>query len=304
MMSWLDGLRVIGEMSPAEAAVRLRAAGDEQGAQVAEADAAAPGAGETFGMLSGLRRRRAALTANAHVFGHVGLDGDGEAVPVRHAGDIDPDVSLRGARVRVSLGRLHVADYPGSGPHFVLFDFYGSNQLDSAAEDLRYNTVVRVSEGEHAAVVNRPIFVGLGVGAGGLALKCFTINVKNGRDQAMLAFLDSKPFQAGLRLVAAAQPAIALLVEVAEGLTRAVFSRNENVPVQRFEIGLDFDRKPFGLCLREGAYVAVQVPASELTFWAWDRWVYDRRVGEIVGREAGEHIPYNHVAFTISREAD
>ncbi len=64
-MTWLDGLRVIGEMSPTEAAARLRAAGDEDGAQVAEADAAASGAGETFGMLSGLQRRRAALTSAA-----------------------------------------------------------------------------------------------------------------------------------------------------------------------------------------------------------------------------------------------
>ena len=84
-----------------------------------------------------------------------------------HAGNIAPDEALKGARIRVTLDGLRVADYPGRGRHRVLFDFAARNQTDQGAEQLHFNTTYPVKEGEQAAVLGRPIFAGLQVGGGG-----------------------------------------------------------------------------------------------------------------------------------------
>ena len=41
---------------------------------------------------------------------------------------------------------------------------------------------------------------GLTVGPEGLAFRCYTVNVKNDQDEALLGFLESDTFRAGLRL--------------------------------------------------------------------------------------------------------
>jgi len=79
--------------------------------------------------------------------------GSRKVLPIRHAGNIKADHSLRGARVKVTLDRLRVADYPGGGTHRVLFDFYAQNQVSSNVEHVHFNVTCRVHQGEHAAIV-------------------------------------------------------------------------------------------------------------------------------------------------------
>src|SRR5262249_9184481 len=145
-----------------------------------------------------------------------------QPVPIRHAGSIKADASLKGAKLKITLDRLRIAEYPGGGMHHVLFDFYAQTQIAGSLEHLHFNATFRGREGEHAALVGYPLFVGLEAGAEGVAFKCFTVNVKNDQDEALLGFLDSDVFKAGLRLVSTAQPALAPLASMASGLARGM----------------------------------------------------------------------------------
>jgi hypothetical protein len=223
--------------------------------------------------------------------------------PIRHAGNIEADATLKNSRVKISLDCLRVAAYPGNGIHHVLFDFYAQNQVSGGnVEHLHFNATYRAKEGERAAILGYPVFLGLNVGSEGVAFKCFTVNVKNEQDEAFLKFLDSDVFKAGLKLASTAQPAIAPLSGMAVGLTRSLASRNKNVPVQDFFMGLDFTTIPTRAKLAEGSYIAVQIPEMMETMWDWGDWVYHPGTGQIVNKDdKGSLIPYNYLVFSVSR---
>jgi hypothetical protein len=239
----------------------------------------------------------------AHAFGHLAPAPPGDKfLPIRHAGNIEPEAELRGGRVRITLNALRVAAYPGGGIHRVLFDFYGRHQAADTAEDLRFNATFRVQEGQRAAILGYPIFVGLGVGTAGIAFRCFTVNVKNDDDERLLGFLESDVFRAGLQLATTAQPAIAPLAGMARGLTEMVAKRHRNVPVQDFYLGLDFDQNPAGARLATGSYLAVQIPEAMQAVWQWDDWAFNPGNGLVVNRvDPAQLIPYNYVVFGVSR---
>jgi hypothetical protein len=303
--SFFDDLPVLGNLAPAEAADKLRELGDIAAAEALD-DASDAGAPHTFGP----QRKQSwwpfadkPWQHTAHAFGYLAPAPPGaEALPIRHAGNIEPDLSLKNTRVKITLDRLRVAAYPGGGTHRVLFDFYAQNQLPGDVEHVHFNATYRAREGEQVAVINYPLFVGLNVGAEGLSFGCFTVNVKNDDDEAFLGFLESDVFKAGLKLAAAAQPAIAPLSSMALGLTRAIATRNRNVAVQDFYMGLDFGRVPTGARLAEGAYLAVQIPEKLVTVWSWDDWVYSPNHGQVVSRaDPTKLIPYNYVVFGVHR---
>ncbi len=174
--------------------------------------------------------------------------------------------------------------------------------LAKNVEHLHFNATYRAKEGERAAILGFPVFLGLNVGIEGVMLKCYTVNVKNEADEALLKFLDSDVFKAGLKLAKTAQPAIAPLSEMALGLTRTLAARNKNVPVQDFHMGLDFTRIPTGARLAEGSYIAVQIPESLQTMWDWQDWIYNPSNGQIVNKEdRSKLIPNNYLVFSVSR---
>jgi hypothetical protein len=80
-----------------------------------------------------------------------------------HAGNMKPDQELKSSKIRVTLDRLRVFDYPGGGTHNILVDFYAQDQLAGITEHLHYNQIYRVRQGEQAGVIGYPIFVGLHV---------------------------------------------------------------------------------------------------------------------------------------------
>jgi hypothetical protein len=170
-------------------------------------------------------------------------------LPLQAIGAVQADLALRGGRIKIALNQLRVADYPGGGIHRVLFDFYARNQLPGGAEELHFNATYRAREGERAAIAGYPIFVGLNVGSEGPAFRCHTVNVRNDADEAFLDLLEGDAFKAGLKLATTAQPAIARLVNMALGLTKAVAKRNRNVSVQDFYLGLDFAGTGMGVRL-------------------------------------------------------
>ena len=296
---WFHDVPVIGRMSLDAALAKLREVGDEESAS--EMYAAHTASATALGLNLPFLNRPWLHTAHTFGFIPAGETGD-RTVIISHAGEISADKSLRNSRIRITLSGLRVANYPGMGTHQILFDFYGQNQIADETEHAHFNCTYRAKEGERAAILGYPIFVGLHVGDDGVAFKCHTVNVKNDQDESFLGFLESDVFRRGLQLAKAAQPAIALFSETAIGLTKAIASRNRNISVQDFYLGLDFGNTPLAARLAEGSYVAVQIPESLATVWDWAEWIYRPSVGNVVSRaDPSKLIPYNYIAFNVSR---
>ena len=299
---WLAQLPVIGNLPPDVAAVKLREVGEDEIARaLEEAPEAAP---QTFGVLSafGIGRDRA-WQHTAHAVGYLApVDGpQTDLLEIQHAGNIAPHETLKGGRIKLTLDGLRVADYPGRGTHHVLFDFAARNQTGKTTEQLHFHTTCRVREGEQAAVLGRPVFVGLQVGGEGLFLQCATVNVLNEDDETLLKFLDGDAFKNGLQLLTTAQPVLAPFAALTVGLTETIAARNRNVAVQTVDMGLDFSRIPMRPKLAEGSYIAVQIPETMETVWSWEDWRYDPMNGRLVSEEEpDELIPYNYFVVSIS----
>lgn len=300
--TWFDDLPTIGKLPPAQAAAKLRELGDEEAALALETrqdrQISRPA---TFGGWNIFERP---WQHCAHAFGYIApRESDSErTLSIKEVGNIPADLELQNSRIRITLNCLRIADYPGMGNHQILFDFYAQNQVPGNVEHLHFNSIYRVREGERAAILNYPIFIGLNVGNQGIAFKCFTVNVKNEEDEVALSFLESDVFKAGLKLTSTIQPAIAPLSAMAIGLTKTIAQHRKNVPVQDFYLGLDFTNNAMSARLAEGIYIAVQIPEKERRIWEWSDWLYDSATGQIVNDyDRTELIPYNYIAFGISR---
>jgi len=300
---WLARLPVIGNLPPSEAAAKLREIGEDDIAEaLAVASQTTP---TTYGLLPrlGFGHDRA-WQHTAHAIGYLAPVENPEPglLTISHASNISPDEALKGARIKLSLDGLRVANYPGRGMHRILFDFAARNQTDQGPEQLHFNATYRVAEGEQAAVLGRPIFVGLQVGSEGLFLQCATVNVLNEDDEALLRFLDSDAFKGGLQLLTTAQPALAPFAALAVGLTETVAARTRNVAVQAVDLGLDFSHIAPRPRLAEGSYIAVQIPETVRTVWRWKEWGYDPVNGHMVNIQQPDLlIPYNYIVVSVSR---
>lgn len=294
---------VLGKMPLSQAVAKLRELGEDEAAKAVESTAQRSGyAPEPSGLFKTLLRPKP-WQHTAHVLGFLPVGPPGtKPLQIQHAGNIAPEKQLRNARLKISLNRLRVASYPGRGIHRILFDFYAQNQISGSMEELHFNSTVRAQDGEHAAVVGYPIFVGLNVGTEGVAFRCYTVNVKNEADVGFLNFLESDVAKTGLRLATVVQPSLGPFVKLAMGITKSIAQRNQNVPVQDFFLGLDFDETRMGARLAQGDYIAVQVSESLQTAWNWSEWVYSPSIGQIVRKESlTELIPYNYLVFSVSR---
>jgi hypothetical protein len=248
------------------------------------------------------QKKRPIWYSNSHVFGFLSEPEENQnVVNILDVGAHPADETLQNSRINISLNYLRIADYPGSGTHRVLFDFYAKHNLGNADEEVHFNATYRVMEGERAGIRGYPIFIGLNVGTQGLAFRCYTVNVSNNDDEAFLRRLDSEVFQSGLKMATVAQPAIAPLTSMAVALTKSIAERNRNVPVQDFFLGLDFTKNPGGGRLAKGSYVVVQVPEESVVVWNWNEWVFDVSLGQIVNiYSPSQLIPYNYIIFGVS----
>ncbi len=238
-----------------------------------------------------------------HAFGFISASDSmsSSPVPIIYAGNMKADLSLQNSRIKISLGRLMAFDYPGRGVHKVLLDFQAQNQVQQdQTQALHFTQTYRIQQGEEAAIAGYPIFVGLNVGPEGVDFRCYTVNVQNEDDEKLLAFLDSDVFKEGLKLTSVLNPAIPMISGFAEGLIRGIANRNKNVPVQDFNMGLDFTNTPTGVRLAQGSYIAAQVP--EEPSWDWSKWVFDPGNGRIVSKD--DHtkgIQHNYLVFSVSK---
>jgi hypothetical protein len=87
---------------------------------------------------------------------------------------------------------------------------------------------------------------------------------------------------------------------VAFGLARAIGERHRNIPVQDFDLGLDFSSLATGARLAIGSYLAVQMPQEHLSQWDWQDWFYHAGSGLVLLRgDARRMLPYNYLIFSI-----
>ena len=290
-----DDIEVIGRLPPEQTAAKLR--------ELEEGEAPERSQSDLSGVIEkGLfDRTPKPWQHTSHQFGYIPPSNAGVSHPqmIRHAGNMAADQSLKNGRINIHLDRLRVQEYPGRGGHQVLFTFKAQNQLPNMPEPASFSQTYRIQEGQQAGISGLPIFIGLNVGTIGAVFQVFTVNVKNNDDEALLKFLDSPTFQGGLNLLSTAQPVIKPFTEMALGVTRMLASRNRNVVVQDFYMGLDFSDTTFGVRLSVGSYIAVQVP-SENTI-NWSDWIFSPQTGNIVRKQDQSSLPYNYVVFRITR---
>jgi len=286
------GIKVIGELPSTELKQTLQ----DLGVQPAPARRGGP-------VRAGWWASTGAWKHTTHQFGYIAPSGNPGAKQIKSIGDIKADKSLANKRINIHLNYLRVFEYPGSGQHRILFTFKAQNQLEKMSESVNFSQLFRARDNSAVAVRGYPIFIGLNVGKVGAAFQAFTVNVKNDNDEAILSFLDSDSFKSGLNLLKTAQPAIKPLADMTLGVTRALVSRNKNVAVQDFYLGLDFQGTSAGARLAVGDYIAIQVP-SETTI-NWTEWQYDSHIGTIVNKnDSKKGLPYNYVIFGVSKHSE
>lgn len=298
-----EDLPVIAKLPPHKAAQALREVGENDIALALEQPRSeSTRRPEDFSIFDIFKSTPKPWMHAAHAFGFLPQYPEkGKEQQILAAGKIAADDSLRNGRIRITLNRLRVAAYPGGGMHTVLFNFYAQNQVTEGAEDVHFNSMFRVEEGSEAGIVGYPIFLGLGVGAVGVSFRCYTVNVKNDLDEKFLSVLESTVFKKGLQLATVAQPALGPLSELAVGLTKGIASRNRNVPVQEFYMGLDFGGPAMGARLAQGDYIAVQIPSDLQRVWRWSDWMYDPESGQILNVKSETNIPFNYVVFGVTK---
>ena len=295
--SWFDDVPVIGKLSHQEMVAALRELGDNETADAVEA------ANSPFESTVKSLFQPKPWQHTSYAFGYLPTNTAGQSeIPIQHSGTVTPDLTLKNSQIKITLDCLRIASYPGGGTHQILFDFYAQNQLSGNVEHLHFNNTYRVQEGQRAAILGYPIFIGLNVGNEGVAFKCFTVNVKNSQDESFLGFLDSDVFKSGLKLASALQPAIGPLSQMALGITKSIATHNNNKAVQEFYLGLDFSNVATRARLAEGSYLAVQIPESSEAIWDWSKWVYNPTNGQVTNKDNPQRlIPFNYIVFSISR---
>ena len=301
----LDDTPVLGRMAPQAAAAKLRELGEDAAATAIEsAAAAATPEAASFGIFDRIWPGEVKPWQHtAHAFGYLAPASPGQdALPIRHAGEVAADSSLKNAALKITLDRMRVAAYPGGGMHRVLFDFYAQNQVPGRAEDIHFNATYRIQEGEQAAILGFPIFIGLNVGNEGVSFRCFTVNVKNDDDEA---FLDLPRVR---RLQGRAPPGHD--GPTGAGPTLRPGPRPDQdprgPPPERPRAGhlprARLQQPPPAPRLAEGSYLAVQIPDAQEASWDWNAWVYIPARGQVVSKaDPKKPIPYNYLVFSISR---
>jgi len=216
---------------------------------------------------------------------------------------IEGDKALVGTRIKVSLDKFYVCNYPGLGQHTVLCEFAGKNQVPGETEELRFALRFQNNDRASAAVSGVPIFMGVTVGEDGISFEGRTINVSSSLDDVILSTLDTPAFKNGLALLANAQPALKPFSSLAAAAVSTTLKRKQNKQVHNFNLGLDFAKGASSARLRLGSYVVVQ--SDDVAGWNWDNfeWNRDTHMIEFKANKA-DPVPFNFMVFGVARFSD
>lgn len=224
---------------------------------------------------------------------------DQGATQVQGISTVSGDQGLIGKKIKVTLDKFYVANYPGHGKHTVLFEFTGKNQATGKAEELTFALRFEASDGTGASITGAPVFLGLTVAKDGISFKGRTVNVKSSLDDFLLATLNTPAFRAGLTLLSTAQPALKPLSSLATAAVGAVLTRKQNKQIHSFDLGLDSAGSATSARLRLGSYVVVQTDDAATWDWTHYEWNPDGLALHPAGRPS-EKIDFNYVVFAVS----
>lgn len=286
-----DDDRMLGERSPREIAEHLRAIGDVEAAERFEKRALQP-QGQGFAAAV-LGRDQYAYTAM--VVGFI-ASGTEDRLSILNASSISPDRELKSKRLKITLDQFYVESYPGLGKHKILCEFAGQHQFADETEELKFALTLEANDGQAAAIMGKPIFMGLTVGDDGLNFRGQTIHVRSDLDDLVLDALNGDAFKNGLSLVATVQPALKPFVGLATNVVKSIIKRGENQPVFKFEIGLDFNQDNLSARIRRGSYVVVQTRDEE---WDWSSFEFIKSTRRIVRRIDATPLKLNYFVIGI-----
>jgi len=209
------------------------------------------------------------------------------------------DPTIVGKRVKISLDKFYVSEYPGTGEHAILCEFTGKNQVLKETEELRYALRFKVKDQSSASVHGVPIFMGVTVGANGISFEGRAINVGSSGDETVLSTFDTPAFQNGLGLLLSAQPALKPFTSLATAVVKSIAKKSKNKQVHNFNLGLDFSDTNSSVKLQYGSYIVVQ--ANDSNGWEWGDYEWNRDTNMIESiKEKGKQFPFNFMVFGVT----
>ena len=238
----------------------------------------------------------------AMVIGFVPPD---QAVPTEIVGisKVQGDRALVGKRIKITLDKFHVANYPGLGTHKILCEFAGKNQVPGETEELTFALRFEARDNSGPSIAGAPIFMGITVGQDGISFKGRTINVENSLDETILAALNTPAFKSGLALLNTAQPALKPLTSLAAAAVDSILKRKKNVQVHSFDLGLDFGGGATSARLRHGSYLVVQTDGGGT--WDWTQFSWNTDGISLQYRDDPQRpLEFNYMVFGITAFSD
>lgn len=211
--------------------------------------------------------------------------------------EVKPDPSLKGKKIKITLDKFYIENYPGNGQHRVLCEFAGKNQAAEDVEEMRFALTVEAFDKGSASVNGKPIFMGVTVGDDGVAFEGRTVNVRSKDDDLVLNALENDSFKQGLSLIGSVQPALKPFVSLAAGVVKAASKRNWNRQVHSFALGLDFSKNSTSARLRYGSYVVVQVDTAS---WDWANFAWNPDSMAITAKADGSPLALNHLIVGVA----
>lgn len=233
------------------------------------------------------------------VVGFIAENQLGRTAAVTGVSQVKGDSSLVNSRLKITLDKFYVHDYPGSGEHNILCEFTGKNQVQGEAEQLRYTLRFKARSGASPSLSGVPIFFGVNVGPDGIAFDGRAINVSSSHDETLLSIMESESFKSGLGLLTSAQPALKPFAALGGAVVSAVLGRSKNAQVHTFSLGLDFGNTSSAARLRLGTYVMVQ--CDDAASWDWSSYEWNRDSMALLDKQSQAQPNYNYMVYGVSR---
>lgn len=231
------------------------------------------------------------------LIGYIPPGGGTPSSDIINATQMSADPELKGQRIKITLDKFFVQNYPGTGQHRILCEFAGKNQVSGETEEMRFALTATASDKSSAAISGKPLFMGVTVGDDGIDFGGRTVNVCSSTDDLVLATLGQDAFKNGLSLISSVQPALKPFVSLAANVVTTVVNRNKNRQVFAFSLGLDFGNNATSARLRRGSYVVVQCEEAQ---WDWSRFCWHRDSMAIVSKATQKPLELNYMVFGVS----
>lgn len=214
-------------------------------------------------------------------------------------GGFQAEQSLVGKRIKITLDKFYVHNYPGLGEHRILCEFSGKNQVHTEEEGLRFALKLRAKDGSGAGFSGAPIFLGLTVGADGVCFEGRTVNISSSIDEGLLQVLGTPAFQNGLSLITTAQPALKPFTGLAAAVVEHSASQSKCCQVHHFNLGLDFSNNATSARLALGSYVVAQTNPHPNWKWADLTWNQEQQLVQF--RDPKKTIDFNYIVIGVSQ---